>query len=353
MKGRVAVLGRIGGREAAALIVDGRLEDFLVAHPDAGPPAPGAILRAGADRPVKGLGGMFVRLPDGARGFLRDTDGIAPGRPIIVQVAGVAEAGKAVPVTRRLVLKGRTAIVTPGAAGLNLSRRLRDPVIVERLRALIAGTEGAWDATGAILRSAAALASDDDVRSELAELRGLADRIAGDAEGPPELLLDAPGPHDTAWRDWCDPPPDAVEEGHDAFARTGADDLVARLSDPVVPVPGGGFMSIEPTRALVAVDVNTGPDTTPAAALKANIAAARDLPRQLRLRGLGGQVVVGFAPMPKRDRAALEQQIRAAFRADPAEATLAGWTALGNFEIQRKRDRMPVTEALGGLGVEG
>ena len=59
-------------------------------------------------------------------------------------------------------------------------------------------------------------------------------------------------------------------------------------------------MMIEPTRALVAVDVNTGPDTSPAASLKANIAAARDLPRQLRLRGLGGQVVVDFAPMPKK-----------------------------------------------------
>jgi hypothetical protein len=48
-------------------------------------------------------------------------------------------------------------------------------------------------------------------------------------------------------------------------------------------------MMIEPTRALVAVDVNTGPDTSPAASLKANIAAARDLPRQLRLRGWAGR----------------------------------------------------------------
>ena len=79
-------------------------------------------------------------------------------------------------------------------------------------------------------------------------------------------------------------------------------------------------MMIEPTRALVAVDVNTGADTSPAASLKANIAAARDLPRQLRLRGLGGQVVVDFAPMPKRDRAILDQVMKAAFKAE-GEAT--------------------------------
>ena len=108
-------------------------------------------------------------------------------------------------------------------------------------------------------------------------------------------------------------------------------------------------MSIEPTRALVAVDVNTGTDTSPAASLKANIAAARDLPRQLRLRGLGGMVTVDFAPMPKRDRATLEQQLRAAFKGEAAETSLAGWTPLGNYELQRKRDRMPLAEAVRGL----
>ena len=56
-------------------------------------------------------------------------------------------------------------------------------------------------------------------------------------------------------------------------------------------------MVIEPTRALVAVDINTGPDTSPAAGLKANIAAIRALPRELRLRGLGGQVVIDSCPL--------------------------------------------------------
>ena len=105
-------------------------------------------------------------------------------------------------------------------------------------------------------------------------------------------------------------------------------------------------MMIEPTRALIAIDVNTGPDTSPAASLKANIAAARDLPRQLRLRGLGGQIVIDFAPMPKKDRAALEQQLRSAFKGEAAETSLAGWTPLGNFELQRKRDRVPLADLL-------
>jgi Rne/Rng family ribonuclease len=105
-------------------------------------------------------------------------------------------------------------------------------------------------------------------------------------------------------------------------------------------------MMIEPTRALVAVDVNTGADTSPAAALKANVAAARELPRQLRLRGLGGQVVIDFAPIPKRDRSILDQVMKAAFKAE-GEATLAGWTTLGLYELTRRRDRLALRDLLG------
>jgi Rne/Rng family ribonuclease len=105
-------------------------------------------------------------------------------------------------------------------------------------------------------------------------------------------------------------------------------------------------MVIEPTRALIAVDVNTGGDTSPAAGLKANLAAARALPRAMRLSGLGGQVVVDFAPMPKNDRRRLEDALKAAFRKDGAETALAGWTPLGNFELQRKRDRVPLSEVM-------
>ena len=74
--------------------------------------------------------------------------------------------------------------------------------------------------------------------------------------------------------------------------------------------------------------------------------AARDLPRQLRLRGLGGQVTVDFAPMPKKERAVLEQVLRGAFRADGSETSLAGWTPLGLYELQRKRDRLPLVRGL-------
>ncbi|MCX7645524.1 MAG: ribonuclease E/G [Rhodobacteraceae bacterium] len=345
MRGRVVILSRIAGREAAALLVDGRLEDLLVEGGPEAPPAPGAILRGIVDRPVKGQGGVFLRLPGGLRGFLREGRGLRPGQPLLVQVTGHAEPGKAVPVTTRLLFKSRHAIVTPDAPGLNLSRRIRDEAARARLAAL-AEAAMAGSPHGLILRSAAEGAAAEEIAADIAAMRDLAAQVTGDPGREPELLLDGPGPHLLAWRDWADPAPDEVAEGPGAFADHGVLEAVEALRCPEVALGAGATMWVEPTRALVAVDVNTGADTTPAAGLKANLAAARDLPRQLRLRGLGGQIAVDFAPIPRNDRRAVEAALKAAFRADPVETALAGWTPLGHYELQRKRERLPLAWAL-------
>ena len=124
--------------------------------------------------------------------------------------------------------------------------------------------------------------------------------------------------------------------------------MIDALRQPLVPV-GAGAMYIEPTRALVAVDINTGPDTSLAAGLKANIACVRALPAQLRCRGLGGMIVLDLAPMAKKERRGFEQVLRAVFRHDSVETILAGWTPLGCYELQRKRDRLPLTGGAHGL----
>lgn len=346
MKGRIVCLDHVGDRAAAALLVDGRLEDLLI-DPEGDAPLPGAIYRAVADRPVKGQGGMFVKLPGGLSGFLRQVSGIAPGQRIIVQVTGPAEPGKAIPVTTRLLFRSRWAIVTPGAPGLNISRRIKEDETRATLQAIADhGMAGADPGHGLILRSACETADSDAIAEDIRAMRDLAAAVTADLAGNAELLLDGPDAHESAWRDWAEPEPDEVAE--DAFADLGIWDMIDTLREPRVDLPGGGHMMIEPTRALVAVDVNTGPDTSPAAALKASIAAARDLPRQLRLRGLGGQIVVDFAPMAKKDRGTLDQVLKAAFRGE-GEANLAGWTTLGLYEMTRKRDRLPLSVLLEGL----
>lgn len=343
MKGRQIVLGQIFGREAAALMLDGQLEDLILDPSGATPLSPGAICRARVDRLVKGQGGVFLRLPDGARGYLRDRSGLREGQSLVVQISGSAEEAKAIPVSSRLNLRGRNLIVTPGAPGVNVSRRIRDDALRDTLVQLgTSALAGLTEPPGIVFRSIAADTPEDEIAAELDELLALALTVAGDREGAPELLLDAPEPADQAWQDWADPAPDSIADDDGAFESTGAADAVRQLLSPRVELGGGAWAEIEALRALVAIDVNTGSDHSPAAGLKANIALARDLPRQLRLRGLGGQIVVDFAPCPKRDRGTLEQVMRAAFRAESAETVLIGWTAMGLYEISRKRDRLPL-----------
>ncbi len=343
MKGRTIALDSWQGRDAAALIVDGVLQDLLI---DSDAPRPGALYRAIANRPVKGQGGMFLTTPDGSA-YLRQVKGLTPGEALLVQVTGYAEPGKALPVTTRLLFKSRYAIVTPGAPGINVSRLikeddLRDAVLEAAHEALM--DEPLPEGAGLILRSSCATADPDDIADDVAEMAALATKVLADATGGAELLIEGDGPHALAWREWTDPADLDSEPG--SFARHGVDEAIDALRRPRVALGQSHSMMIEPTTALVAVDINTGGDTSPAAGLKANVAALRDLPRQLRLRGLGGQILVDPAPVPKKDRRQLESVLRAALKQDMIETVLAGWTQLGLMEIQRKRDRLPLKDLL-------
>ncbi|MGB0798909.1 MAG: ribonuclease G, partial [Planktomarina sp.] len=88
MKGRQIVLGHLNGVKVATLLRDGVVQDVLADHPDKLPI--GTILRGVVDRPIKGMGGAMLRLPEG-QGFLKKTKGLSPGEAITVQTSGFAE----------------------------------------------------------------------------------------------------------------------------------------------------------------------------------------------------------------------------------------------------------------------
>ncbi|MFV2003347.1 MAG: ribonuclease G, partial [Paracoccaceae bacterium] len=162
MKGSVVALDHVNGRAAAALIIDGRLEDFLIDGGADGPPRPGAVFRAVCDRPLKGQGAVMLRLPD-AHGYLRNASDLRPGQAVLVQVTGYAEPGKAVPLSARVLFKSRYAIITPDAPGINVSRAIRDQDERVRLLEIADAPMGATPDAGLILRSSCARAGADDI----------------------------------------------------------------------------------------------------------------------------------------------------------------------------------------------
>jgi Ribonuclease G/E len=342
----IAVEREANGLSRAALVVDGRLEDLLLDGPGDGV-APEAIHLGRVDRIVPGIGAAFVRLEGGQQGWLRAGDH-RPGAMVAVQVSRWADPGKAVPVTDRLLYKGRLAILTPCAPGANIARGIRGHEARERLAALGAqALDGIADHTGLVLRTAASEAEDDAILAEIAALRAVADETAAAATGTePRLLLGAPDAAARAFRDWADPAPDSVIEDDDAFERLGLWDAISALERPEVALPSGGFMLIEATRAMVGVDVNTGDNFGKGAAAAVNLAACPELMRQLRLRGLGGAVIVDFAPVKKGARQGIDKALKQAAMADAVETQLGGWTPMGRFEMTRKRERRPLREVI-------
>ncbi|MEO0945690.1 MAG: ribonuclease E/G [Pseudomonadota bacterium] len=337
MKGSVVIFDTLAGRPAAARMVDGRLHDLLVDPPD-DVIRPGTIYRARAKRQMKGQGGMVMETPDGPL-FLRGVKGVSEGETLLVQVSSYAEDGKASPCSARLLFKSRFALVTPGAAGLNISKAIKDEEARVALREILAELDVPED-VGVVVRTAAADADEEAVFADIQSMLELARDVIGEgADGPVEKLLEGPGAEDLALRDW--PAPDGTEDGE--FEAAGVLDALDALRGRE-DVSGGGYFYVEPTRALVSVDVNTGNDTSPAAGLKATIESLRALPRVLRLRGLGGQIVIDCAPFPKKNRKQVESVIRAAFRTDGIETSFVGWTPLGHIELIRKRERLPLPE---------
>jgi Ribonuclease G/E len=119
---------------------------------------------------------------------------------------------------------------------------------------------------------------------------------------------------------------------------------------PSLALPGGGSIHIAETRAAVLIDVDTGtPDASSAerAAFAANLTAAATIARQLRLRQLGGGIVIDFIGLDGRAaRDRLRQAMVAALDGDPAEPQVLGWTRLGHLELVRPRRGRPLSEAM-------
>jgi ribonuclease G len=137
---------------------------------------------------------------------------------------------------------------------------------------------------------------------------------------------------------------DRLEHVPDAFAASGAEEQLAAALEPVVPLAGGGALIIEPTAALTAIDVDGGGRRP----LEVDLEAADEIARQLRLRQLGGTIVVDFIDLAgKRERARLFSAVRTALAADPLPVQAFAMSALGLVEISRQRMGPSLAERLG------
>lgn len=292
------------GEVRVAALRDGALLDYAIGRPGA-PGLVGDLYRGRVTARVPAMAGAFVALP-GADGFLPDSEGgdrVTEGEVLAVRVTRAPQGGKGPRLSAKLTAEdGALAGAGPPA----LLRR--GPGAVERL---------------AVLHPDAAVRIDD--HAALAELRPrLGDRIT-----------------------W-----------------TGAafDDDVATqveaLANADLDLPDGSRLRIHPTPALVAIDIDAGAATgerrgKTAAQSALNRAVLPALARQIRLRNLSGAILVDFAGLSPRRRAALGPALATLLAEDPLRPRLLGFTALGLAEIVRPRIHPPLHELLSGPHAAG
>ena len=289
------------------------------------------------------------------------------GQGVLVQVRQGPAAGKAPRVTGDVALVGVYLVFRPRRRSVSLSARLeRTPGAAEQRARAVALLADA----GVTLRHAAPMASDAALVAELARLRQQWAQIeaAANAATPParihavdplhRLLLERIVPDlgrivvgDQAslvrartWlAEWLPVLADRLVSVAEPFEATGAAEQLEQALQPSAPLPGGGSLIIQPTAAFTAIDVNGGGRR----ALEANLAASSEIARQLRLRRIGGTVVVDLIDLPARAaRARVLGALRDAVAVDPAPVQVFAMSRFGLVEISRKRIGPSLAEML-------
>jgi Ribonuclease G/E len=286
------------GEARIAVVDDHRLLDYALWRPGA-PDGVGDLHRGRVIAQVPAMAGAFVALAD-AEGFLPDSEGgkgLTAGTILTVRITRAAQGSKGPRLTARVD-------EPPSAGPIGLLRRGPDPIT--RLAARY--------------REAPILIDDASVA---ASLRSLGGRVSA-------------------------APPAAAAIFDEDVA-----DAIEALAHPIVELRGGARLSIWPTPALVAIDVDAAAALTGSGGPRPrhealNRAAVPAVAEQIRLRNLSGGIVVDLAGLSPSKRAALAPDFTAALANDPLHPKFLGFTALGLAEIVRSRVHPPLHELLTG-----
>jgi len=323
--------------------------------------------------------GEAVSAPSGQRQTIKDL--LRSGQEVLVQVVKEPIGTKGARVTRNLTLPGRFLVLMPQSDYIGVSRRITDERERERLRQIAQAVKP--EGMGLIVRTVAEGAGEEELAHDAAFLERQWRQIAAEAAGAraPALIYHDLGLNHRLVRDGLDDSvalflvdrQDAYEtalamvELHaphlrdrvKLYTRTdqtlfdyyGVEAEIEKAMRKRVWLKSGGYIVIDQTEALTAIDVNTGKfvgstnlaDTV----FKTNLEAAREIARQLRLRDIGGIIIIDFIDMDRQDhRQQVIQTLEEALKRDRTRANILGLTQLGLLEMTRKKSRQNLSEAL-------
>ncbi|MDA8307231.1 MAG: Rne/Rng family ribonuclease, partial [Deltaproteobacteria bacterium] len=301
----------------------------------------------------------------------RIQDVIHPGQEVLVQVVKEEVGSKGALLTTYVSLAGRDIVLMPGQDQRGVSRKIENGDKRERLKELARSLK-VPDEFGVILRTAAEDRTKREINKDLDHLVKIWEEIKKRVQETPAPAL-IYKEQDLAIRVIRDYFPAGIksivvddrdvyrrvkeflgiisprnqktvklnkEEGP-IFSKFNLEEQVAQIFRRKVPLKSGGYLLIDPTEALVSIDVNSGRTSAEGAveemALKVNLEAAVEIPRQLRLRDLGGLVVIDFIDMREQRHAReVERRLKEEIKKDKAKMTVGRISKFGLLELSRQ-----------------
>ncbi|GBL22264.1 ribonuclease E [Clavibacter sp.] len=303
------------------------------------------------------------------------------GQSVLVQVTKDPIGQKGARLTSQISLPGRYLVYVPGGGMSGISRRLADTER-SRLKEILKGL--ITDEEGVIVRTAAEGASDEELTRDVIRLKAQWDDIKAKSENTstsaPSLLYGEPDLTVRVIRDifnedfrkltvqgsdaWDDinnylghiapellTKIEKYSQGNDLFVENRIDEQLAKALDRKVYLPSGGSLVIDRTEAMVVIDVNTGKFIGKGGNLeetvtKNNLEAAEEIARQLRLRDLGGIIVIDFIDMIlESNREQVLRRLVECLGRDRTKHQVAEVTSLGLVQMTRKRVGQGLIEA--------
>ncbi len=302
---------------------------------------------------------------------------LEPGQELLVQIVKEETPTKGPSLTTYLSLPGRYAVLMPGNPSQGVSKKVTDEVKRKRLKDILLSLK-LPEGIGVIIRTAAAEAAKKNIMADLRYLLRLWNEIkrqAAKVKAPAllykdqdvitrflrehlssevkEILVDTDQAFELVKKFLKLVAPRQTglvkrfTEDRPIFSLFNLEEQIESIYQPVVSLPSGGTIFIEPTEALVAIDVNSGrcvrEKDLEETSFRTNLEAAEEIARQLRLRDLGGLVVIDFIAMRQsKHRTQVEKRLRECLKKDRAKITMTRFSKLGLIELARQKLQAPI-----------
>ena len=368
----------------AAVLENGKVAEFYVHRGDI---ILGDVYLAQVENILPSIEAAFVNVGSDKMGFLHAQDitgkgalqdKVKPKQKLVVQVVKEPVGHKGPRVTTEISLPGRFLVLMPNEAGINVSKKITSSKERARLKSLVNLLKPVG--VGVIVRTEAEGQTEADIQEDLEILLEKWNNIVTSAESltPPSLLYRDQDLLYRVIREACTE--DTQEIIVDtAFALNRVQNILQtwhmnrninvtlyKGSEPLlvamdihkeikaalqmkVNLPSGGYLFIQTTEALTVIDVNSGKFTNSATQdetiLKTNIEAVHEIARQLRLRNIGGMIIIDFIDMTNRiDKLTMMEELELAMEADKAKPQVGQLSDLGLVEMTRHRQGQALSE---------